>query len=87
MKRCFVRLITAITAISAFLSCTYREVDAPFTTETEESVVPYYEYRFSIEENETKATLCDDGVFWEDGDQVGLFAGPGYSSQENGTDI
>ena len=82
MKRCFVRLITAITAISACLSCTYREIDAPFNTETEpaaEAVVPCYEYRFAIEESETKATLCDNGVFWEDGDHVGLFAGNGDS--------
>ena len=36
-------------------------------------------YRFELSEGETRATLSEEGVFWEAGDKVGLFLGEGPS--------
>ena len=38
-----------------------------------------YEYRLALEDEGTKALLNQGGVFWQNGDQVGLFLGDGTS--------
>ena len=38
-----------------------------------------YEYRLTLEDDGTKAQLNQGGVFWQNGDQVGLFLGDGTS--------
>lgn len=78
MKPCFTRTLTAaLAAVSALYSCQQLP-----ELESEVEAVPSeqrYEYRFSLEENLTKATLTEYGVFWEEGDAVGLYAGSGAS--------
>lgn len=68
MKKTFVTLLAILSVSPVFFSCTEKEEmttnqDAGFT------------YHFEIDEGDTRATLNDDGVFWESGDRVGLFTG------------
>lgn len=54
--------------LPALFSCTRRELP-----------VEGYEYRLALAEDGTKALLNENGVFWQNGDQVGLFLGNGSS--------
>lgn len=54
--------------LPALFSCTRRELP-----------VEGYEYRLALAEDGTKALLNENGVFWQNGDQVGLFLGNGTS--------
>ena len=65
-------LMAAIAAIPAFHSCAEKEPVAP-VEQTE------YTYRFELADSETRATLGEEGVFWESGDQVGVFMGSAAS--------
>jgi len=57
--------------VPALFSCIRQE---------EPVVVPQrYEYRLALEDDGTKALLNQGGVFWQNGDQVGLFLGDGTS--------
>ena len=69
-------LMAAIAAIPAFHSCAEKEPVAP-VEQTE------YTYRFEIADSETRATLGEEGVFWESGDQVGVFMGSAASVAAN----
>ena len=71
-------LLAALVMLPLLLSCTVNEPELPVREQQN------YEYRFSIVE--TKATLGENGVFWESGDQVGLFAG-GEASAAAGVDV
>lgn len=68
MKKTFVTFLAILSVSPVFFSCTEKEEmttnqDAGFT------------YHFEIDEGDTRATLNDDGVFWESSDRVGLFTG------------
>ena len=65
-------VLLALALLPLLSSCKLDEPESPIQE------LQSYEYRFSIVE-ETKALLNDNGVFWEAGDQVGLFAGSGAS--------
>ena len=60
-------LLTTV-LLPALFSCTRRELPADV-----------YEYRLTLAEDGTKALLNEGGVFWQNGDQVGLFLGNGTS--------
>lgn len=62
---------TVLLAVSLlFVSCT--EMEREFQG---------YEYRWELAEDGTKAQLNGEGVFWKNGDRVGLFLGDGTSVQ------
>lgn len=70
-----IRFIFWMTALSAaVLSCAQKEQEWEASVPQPETA-PGYVYRFSLAENKTKATLNDEGVFWENEDPVGLFLG------------
>ena len=60
------KIITALAVLAAFSAC--REKPAP------EHAGPV-EYRFDIVDEGTRAALSAEGVYWQEGDRVGLFAG------------
>ena len=68
MKKAFVTLLAILSVSPVFFSCTEKE---EMTTNQETG----FTYHFEIDEGDTRATLNDDGVFWESGDRVGLFTG------------
>ena len=69
MKKTVCSLLLAFFAAPVFFSCTEKE---PVMSIPE----PSYQYHFVIDEDaETRAFLNDEGVFWESGDVVGVFAG------------
>ena len=69
MKKTVCSLLLAFFAVPVFFSCTEKE---PAMSIPE----PSYQYHFVIDEDaETRAFLNDEGVFWESGDVVGVFAG------------
>ena len=69
MKKTVCSLLLAFFAAPVFFSCTEKE---PVMSIPETS----YQYHFEIdEEADTRALLNDEGVFWESGDVVGVFAG------------
>ena len=69
MKKTVCSLLLAFFAAPVFFSCTEKE---PAMSIPE----PSYQYHFVIDEDaETRAFLNDEGVFWESGDVVGVFAG------------
>lgn len=68
MKKFCLMLTAALAVVPAFHSCAEKEPAVPVEP-TE------YTYRFEIADPETRATLGEDGVFWESGDQVGVFVG------------
>ena len=62
-----------LVAFAAFLlSCTREEIA--------EVDSPGLVYRFALAETGTKATMGEDGVFWEAGDKMGMFVGGAVSS-------
>lgn len=77
------RAYILLAALAAGISCAQKEQEwvAPATEPEQEpeTEVTTYEYRFSLAENETKAHLNDNGVFWDGGDKVGLFLGSAAS--------
>lgn len=77
------RAYILLAALAAGISCAQKEQEwvAPVTEPEQEPEVEVttYEYRFSLAENETKAHLNDNGVFWDGGDKVGLFLGSAAS--------
>lgn len=77
-KSRFFFLMAALSAV--VLSCVQKEQEweVPVPQPDPE---PGYVYRFSLAENETKATMNDHGVFWENDDPVGLFLGAGAPIQ------
>ena len=78
MKKSIHYLLAALFAIPVLFSCTEKEQLEP-AVQTEPVETPRYAYRFEIAEGETRALLNDQGVFWENGDQVGVFLGSGSS--------
>ncbi len=66
--------VTAVVAVLA--SCTREELEvvAPVAPETPASPSSQV-YHFELIDGDTKATLGEDGVYWEAGDYVGLFLG------------
>ncbi|MBO4557270.1 MAG: tyrosine-protein phosphatase [Bacteroidales bacterium] len=72
MKKISIRLLVWLAFAAAMLSCTREELAEP----TPQSFV----YRFTLAETGTKATMGEDGVFWEAGDQMGLFVGSASSA-------
>lgn len=81
------RAYIMLAALAAGISCAQKEQEwvAPVTEPEQEpeTEVTTYEYRFSLAENETKAHLNDNGVFWDGGDKVGLFLGSAASIAAN----
>ena len=69
MKKFIFPFVSAVAAVAAVVSCQREE---PGTT-----VPSAHVYRFELVDGETKACLEEEGVFWEAGDQVGLFPGNG----------
>lgn len=66
----------AVAVLAVLTSCTREAL------EEEVTLVPAparQVYRFELAEEETRATLTEEGVFWETGDQVGLFVGSAAS--------
>ena len=78
MKKIVQALMAVLVAIPALYSCAEKELLEP-AVQTEPVEVPRYAYRFEIADDETRAVFNDEGVFWESGDQVGLFLGSGNS--------
>ena len=66
----------ALTAVLA--SCQREELEV-----IKPSAPSAHVYRFELSEGETRATLEEDGVFWEAGDQVGLYPGSATSVAAN----
>lgn len=63
--------ILLLTLVPAFFSCSRQEEPVADSQK--------YEYRLTLAEDDTKALLNQDGVFWQTGDHVGLFLGDGTS--------
>ena len=78
MKKIVHALMAVLVAIPALYSCAEKELLEP-AVQTEPVEVPRYAYRFEIADDETRAVFNNEGVFWESGDQVGLFLGSGSS--------
>ena len=76
MKKTDLIRMAAFVAFPIFFSCTEKDQIIPGRSAG-------YNYRFEIADGETRATFTDEGVFWEDGDQVGVFAGEGASVAGN----
>ena len=66
--------LTAVVAVLASCSREEMEVVTPVTPETPATPSGQV-YHFELIDGETKATLGEDGVYWEAGDHVGLFLG------------
>jgi hypothetical protein len=68
MKNIIYPFMTMVAAAAALVSCTREETEVNEQTE--------YVYRFELVEGETKATLDNEGVWWEaDKDHVGVIVG------------
>ena len=68
MKNIIYPFITVVAAAAALVSCTREETEVNDQTE--------FVYRFELVEGETKATLDNEGVWWEAGkDHVGVIVG------------
>ena len=65
-------LMTLAAVAAALVSCSRQEAEV----ETPAGHV----YRFELVDGETKATLSEEGVFWEPGDQVGLYFGRSHGA-------
>ena len=78
MNKAFHSWMAALLLIPIFFSCAEKELLEP-AVQTEPVEVPRYVYRFEIAEAETRALFNEQGVFWEYGDQVGVFLGNGSS--------
>ena len=76
MKKTVLIRMAAFVAFPIFFSCTEKDQVIPGRSAG-------YNYRFEIADGETRATFTDEGVFWENGDQVGVFAGEGASVAGN----
>ena len=72
MKKIMKVFVLVAAAAMALVSCNKQEVEAPKPQEVE------YEYTFEIA-GDTKATIGDDCVVWELGDQIGV-----YTDGQNG---
>ena len=72
MKKIFSIFVLVAAAAMALVSCNKQEVEAPKPQEVE------YEYTFEIA-GDTKATIGEDCVVWELGDQIGV-----YTDGQNG---
>ena len=72
MKNIIYPFMTMVAAAAALVSCTHKETEVVDKTG--------YEYRFVIAETDTRATLDNEGVKWEVGDQVGVFLGEELTS-------
>lgn len=72
MKKIMNIFVLVAAAAMALVSCNKQEVEAPKPQEVE------YEYTFEIA-GDTKATIGDDCVVWELGDQIGV-----YTDGQNG---
>jgi hypothetical protein len=72
MKKIVYSLVTAVAVVAAMVSCSHKEIEVVDKTG--------YQYRFVIAETDTRATLDDQGVFWEVGDEVGVFLGEQLAS-------
>lgn len=69
------RWVFGMAVLAVLASCTREALE-------EETVLPAparQVYRFELAEEESRATLTEEGVFWETGDQVGLFVGSAAS--------
>ena len=83
MKKIVISLMAALAAIPVFFSCMEKEQEVQ-VVEVKPAVPFEYEYHFEIADGDTRASLMgEDGVYWENGDQVGLFAGPVNSTPAN----
>lgn len=78
MKKIVHALMAVLVAIPAFYSCVEKELLEP-AVQTEPVEVPHYTYRFEITDDGTRAVFNGEGVFWQSGDQVGVFLGSGSS--------
>ena len=83
MKKFFYSLMAALVAIPVFFSCVEKEQDLPLIED--KPVVPTaYDYCFELADGETRATLNgEDGVFWQNGDPVGLYVKSGDSPAQH----
>ena len=73
MKKTVYPLVMAtLAAFPVLFSCTEKEQEVSVDNHR-------FEYRFSLAEDATRALLNDEGVFWEAGDNVGLFTGAAQS--------
>ena len=71
-KTVFPLVMAALAAFPVLFSCTEKEQEISVDNHR-------FEYRFSLAEDATRALLNDEGVFWEAGDNVGLFTGAAQS--------
>lgn len=79
MKNCFKYLaLCALVAVSAACGKNEMGVDTPDPVE----FTRYQRYSFDIQDAETRAILGQDGVFWEEGDMVGMFVGSSNEEAE-----
>lgn len=58
---------------AAAVSCAKEEVVENATPDTTPSAKQYYSYSFDVAEQETRAVLEYEGVFWEENDAVGMY--------------
>lgn len=75
MKKRFFSWIAVLAAVPVLFSCMEKEQDEDRPVFGDKPVVPTaYEYSFELADGETRATLQgEEGVFWQDGDPVGLY--------------
>ena len=71
-KTVYPLVMAALAAFPVLFSCTEKEQEVSVDNHR-------FEYRFSLAEDATRALLNDEGVFWEAGDNVGLFTGAAQS--------
>lgn len=67
-------LVAALVAVSTLFSCAEQQQEEVSVGKSG------YTYHFVLADDDTKATLTDEGVFWTEGDGVGLF--PGNASSQ-----
>ena len=80
MKKIFSSFVTVLALGAALVSCN-REKDVETPEEAQ------YLYHFEIVDNQTKATLNEEGVWWVQDDGVGLFVGTGSSDKASRADV
>ena len=80
MKKTVFSLLATLAVLPVWFSCTEKELDIPVLDVPSTEAV--YEYRLEISDGDTRATLGEDGVYWQNGDQVGLFVKKGNSPSE-----
>lgn len=87
MKKTFYWFVTAAVMVAALVSCSREELEipTPATPVTTPATPTSQTYHFELMDGETRASLEEEGVFWQAGDKVGLFLGNNHGEADVNT--